>query len=119
MPAAEPMPIACTLSLADMGPRLTRIRLLTLDHLRSHQLDGVKLHLHYDPSAAVELAEIVELERQFCAFLGFRFVAEDDQLHLQISAPEEQAANARWLFSQFLPDQASAPGPKSGCACCR
>lgn len=119
MQAAEPMPIACTLSLAEMGPRLTRIRQLTLDHLRSHQLDGVTLHLHYDPSAAVELAEIVELERQCCAFLDFSLTAQDSQIRLEITAPADQATNARWLFSQFLPDDAGVSPPNAGCACCR
>lgn len=119
MQAAEPMPIACTLSPTEMGPRLARIRQLTLDHLRSHQLDVVTLHLRYDPIAAAELAEIVELERQCCAFLHFSLMAQDSHICLEISAPVDQATNARWLFSQFLPGEAGEPGPNAGCACCR
>ncbi|TXH86047.1 MAG: hypothetical protein E6Q71_07160 [Pseudomonas sp.] len=119
MQAAEPMPIACTLSPAEMGPRLARIRQLTRDHLRSHRLDGVTIHLFYDPAASVELAEIVELELQCCAFLAFRLMAQDCQIRLEISAAADQATNARWLFSQFLPDEVDAPGPSAGCACCR
>ena len=119
MQAAEPMPIACTLSPAEMGPRLARIQQLTQEHLRSHRLDGVTLHLFYEPVAAAELAEIVELERQCCAFLDFSLMAQDSQVRLEISAPADQATNARWLFSQFLPDEAGAPAPNGGCACCR
>ncbi len=119
MQAAEPMPIACTLTLDEMGPRLARIRQLTQDHLRSHRLDGSTLDLFYDPLAAAELAEIVDLERRCCAFLNFRLMAEDDQIRLEIRADADQTAHARWLFSQFLPDEAGAPSPNAGCACCR
>ena len=119
MQAAEPMPIACTLTLDEMGPRLARIRQLTRDHLRSHRLDGSTLDLFYDPMAAAELTQIVELERQCCAFLHFSLVAQDSQIRLQISAPSDQAAKARWLFSQFMPDGAEASSPSAGCARCR
>lgn len=119
MQANEPMPIACTLTLDEMGPRLARIRQLTQDHLHSHRRVGSTLDLFYDPMAAAELAEIVELERQCCAFLDFCLMPENGRIRLKISAAADQAANARWLFSQFLPDEAGAPGPNAGCACCR
>ena len=72
-----------------------------------------------DPAAAAELAEIVGLERQCCAFMDFSLTAQDSQIRLEITAPADQAANAKWLFSQFLPDEAGVSGPKAGCSCCR
>lgn len=69
--AAAEWPIACTLSAADMGPRLARIRRLTADHLRAHDLQASTLRLSYAREAGAELSAIVELERECCAFLSF------------------------------------------------
>ena len=39
----EAAPIACTLSAADMGPRVARIQAMTREHLRRHELLGSAL----------------------------------------------------------------------------
>ena len=60
MHASEPTPVACTLSSAEMGPRLARIRQLTQERLLSYRLDGVTLHLFYD------LLALVAYDRHAC-----------------------------------------------------
>jgi hypothetical protein len=117
MQASEQAPIACTLSLADMGPRLARIGQLTHEHLRSHRLEATTLRLTYDAAAADEVARIVELERQCCAFLDFRLTTRVDAIELVIVGPPQAGTDARWLFSQFLPVKGQ-PAPATVCACC-
>ncbi|WP_157281095.1 hypothetical protein [Pelomonas sp. Root1237] len=119
MLAAEPAPIACTLGPSEMGPRLVRIRQLTQAFLRSHELRGSTLHLVYDPGVQEELAQVVELERSCCAFLEFRLTSDADAVRLDITGPEQNAASARWLFSQFLPAAEAESPSGSGCGCKR
>jgi hypothetical protein len=117
MQVSEQSPIACTLSSAEMGPRLARIGQLTREHLRLHRLDGAMLRLVFDAAAADEVGRIVELERQCCAFLDFRLTARADAVELVIVAPSRAGTDAQWLFSQFLPVQAQ-PTSATGCTCC-
>lgn len=119
MLAAEPAAVACKLGPSEMGPRLARIRQLTLAHLRAHELKGSTLELVYDPAAAAELAEIVELERSCCAFLEFHMCTEAGAVRLCITAPQQESVGARWLFCQFLPDAPAEAAPGSGCGCKR
>ena len=122
MPRPEPVPIACTLDLQAMGPRLAQIQRLTREHLRSHRVAGRTLRLTYATAAAIEVARIVELERMCCAFLDFDIRASTDEVKLSITAPEQDGTDAQWFFAQFLPtaDPPDAPASKaSECACCR
>lgn len=121
MPTAERAAMACTLDPQAMGPRLARVRQLTREHLRAHRLDGRTLRLTYVATAAQEVTGIVELERACCAFLDFEVECTGDRVELSITAPEQDGAEAQWLFAQFLPvgDQTAAPASKaSACACC-
>lgn len=119
MLAAERTHIACTLGPTQRGARLARIRRLTQAHMRGHTLTGSTLHLLYDPAAVDEVVQIVELERSCCAFLEFRLTSDADAVRLDITGPEQDAASARWLFSQFLPDAKPEVAPASGCGCKR
>jgi hypothetical protein len=99
-----------------MEPRLLRIRQLTRSHLLSHALDGSTLRLTYDGAAADELDRLVALERQCCAFLEFHLARTGDAVELVIVAPQQDGADARWLFSHFI-SEASTPVLGSSCAC--
>lgn len=119
MPADEisaTAPVACTLSATDMGSRLTRIRLLTRTYLRGHDMQGSTLRLTYGLDAAAELAAIVELERECCAFLAFHLTEGPGALQLLIVGPPQGGTDAQWLFSQFVPDASpSSEAPACGC----
>ena len=122
MPRPELSPIACTLDLQAMGPRLAEIGELTREHLRSHRVDGRTLRLTYDTAAAQQVARIVELERVCCAFLNFELRVSADAVELFITAPGQDGTDAQWLFAQFLPHNglhAETAGKASECACCR
>ena len=122
MPTAEPVPIACTLYLQGMGPRLTEISQLNRVHLRSHRVEGRTLRLTYDTAAEQQVAHIAELERVCCAFLNFELNTSADAVELSITAPEQEGTDAQRLFAQFLPRTGlhAEPADKaSECACCR
>lgn len=118
MQAVEPGAVACTLDAVDIGPRLARLRRLTRDHLRSHHLFGSTLSLVYGRDAATEVASIVALERQCCAFLEYRLTETAEAVELVIAGPEQAGSDAQWLFAQFLPET-QMPAPDSNCSCCR
>jgi len=123
MPRPEPVPIACTLDLQAMRPRLAEIRTLTREHLRSHRVEGRTLRLTYAGAAAQSVARIVDLERACCAFLDFDIKGTADEVELSITAPEQDGTDAQWLFEQFMPavgsPDAAAASKASECACCR
>lgn len=112
-------PIACTLSAADMGPRLTRIRELSRRCLRSHELQGTTLRLRYAAEAWQELVEIVELERACCGFLDFQLNRSAAGVELVIDGPDQVDVEAQWLFSQFMPETGTPSSTATACACCR
>lgn len=118
MPSTDTKPIVCTLSSTAMALRLAQIRGLTRRYLRSHRLEGSTLRLAYDLAAAPELAEIVALERECCAFLDFELSALADAVELVIKGPRLQEGDTQWLFSQFLPEP-QEPDAGAGCACCK
>lgn len=101
-----------------MAPRLAQIRSLTRHHLRVHRMEGSTLSLTYDLAAAVELAEIVALERECCAFLDFKIRTHVDAVELSIQGPRQAATHTQWLFAQFLPEQ-QASATVGACACCK
>ena len=119
MQAAESAPIACTLDAGAMGTRLADIRRLTREHLRLHRLDGLTLYLAYDERAADEVRGLVDLERACCAFLKFDLRMLTDRVELSITAPQEAADSARWLFANFMPEErVENARAQAGCACC-
>ena len=122
MPAPEPVPIACTLDLQAMAPRLAEISQLNREHLRAHSLDGRTLRLTYDIVAADRVAHTVDLERVCCAFLDFELDVSPSGVELTITGPDQEGTDAGWLFAQFLPgaNLSVATVREAGeCACCR
>lgn len=96
--------IACTLDARSHAERVTWIAQLNRSSLQRHARIGRMLLLEYSPSAANDLALLVERERECCAFLTFKVENTDPSITLRIEAPsrvtDEQALDA--LFSPFL-----------------
>lgn len=63
MQVAPEVPIACTLSSAELPERLASIRQFTAQRLVAHRLEGTTLHLTYARDARAELERIVAGER--------------------------------------------------------
>jgi len=115
--AANGTPIACTLSLEAMAPRVARIRSLAKRHLRAYRLADSSLQLIYDTAALDELRQIVSLEKECCAFLDFEIRTRVDAIELRIAGPDQEGGDTQWVFSQFLPEAQTTTA--STCACCR
>ena len=87
------LPIACTLSAADLAERRA-----VLAALQAHCLDvrpvedGRGLALRFAPAAGIlaTVARVVELERRCCRFLDFALTvaADDGPIELTLSGPD-------------------------------
>jgi hypothetical protein len=99
------LPVACTLTEGKMRERRRTI------------LDAYR----FEPTSEMlsQLARLVDLERQCCAFLTFRTtVAAGKPICLEITAPPEPKAAIADFFgsSEFSPTAAMAVRPEPGSA---
>jgi hypothetical protein len=83
------LPIACTLSPAEMPRRAAEIRALGRDALMTVELSEGRAVLRFraDPSTRARVERIVAAESQCCAFMDFDLFAGDDAIVLTIAAP--------------------------------
>lgn len=96
------LPIACTLTAADMRERRETI----LDAVRSAALEVTPLPLGYayrfEPTSEVlvQLARLIDLERQCCPFLTFRIVVEagHQPICLEVTGPPEAKSTIADFF---------------------
>lgn len=97
------LPIACTLSAAELPARLDAIRAVGRDALRSKRQDGPRAVLLFDLAPDVEqrLAAIVAAEARCCAFLTMTLAAESDAIVLTIDAPADAGPVLKQLLEAF------------------
>lgn len=67
----DPAPIACSLSSEGLAERAGAWQALLRSSMRSREDIPGGLRLAVDPAAATTLAELVELERDCCAWISF------------------------------------------------
>ena len=86
------LPIVCTLTEAQLRER----RRTVLDSIRSNATETGELQNGYSyrfkpsPDIVIQLANLVELERQCCQFLTFKIVFEPTQpIVLEVTGPPE------------------------------
>jgi hypothetical protein len=99
---AMKIPIACTLSEAEMRDRRKTI----LDSVRGATRSvtvlpaGYAYYFEAKPEVIVQLARLVDLERVCCAFLTFRIVVEagSESICLEITGPPEAQAVIGEIF---------------------
>jgi hypothetical protein len=95
------IPIACTLSEAELRRRqstiLRSVRQSVLDVIRT--ADGYEYRFKPTSEILMSLTQLVDLERQCCAFLTFRIVVEPQQpIRLEIAGPPEARAVIDAIF---------------------
>jgi len=96
------LPLACTLTKAEMGER----RRMVLDSVRAALLSATPLPAGYafrfEPTSEVlaQLGRIVDLERQCCPFLTYKIIVEAGNLPicLEVTGPPE----AKVVIADFL-----------------
>ena len=95
----EPIPIACTLSAAELGPRLEQWRAVAARSTgRESRSDGVRLAFPRDEALAARIATLAVAETECCAFFRMSVVIEHDAVWLDVRAPVE----ARALVDELL-----------------
>jgi hypothetical protein len=103
MTASDQPPLTCRLGAGDYRRRIAWIAELTRRALRKYSRDELVLRLVYAPGAAEEVRQMVEQERECCAFLAFDLSEGTDAARVTITAPEAARGSADLLFGHFLP----------------
>lgn len=104
----ESLPIACTLSPAEMPRRAEQIRAVGRDGLIGADRGGRGAVLRFRPEVRARVEEIVAAESACCAFLDFDLTEEDGAIVLRIAAPEGGDPAAQLLADLFATDQPAA-----------
>ncbi len=91
-PIVTALPIACTLSAADLTERRTVLAALQVHCLEAAALDdgrGLVLRFAPAPGILATLARVVDLERQCCRFLDFELTvaADGGPIRLALTGP--------------------------------
>ena len=96
------LPIACTLPAEAYAARLSWIADLNRSFLRGHRQNELVLELSYSSDATQLVQDLVERERECCAFLELTISKAADQILLRIEAPPNARTGASLLFEAFL-----------------
>jgi MerR family transcriptional regulator, copper efflux regulator len=118
---AEPVPIACTLTPADLAAQARRWKRLIAGALtgRTEIADG--LRLSFRPEAADELRALSAVEAECCPWASWIVTAGPGETTLDVRAPADGAAVVREMFrvvpsggreSVSSPDQAPGDSPQ-------
>ena len=93
-PTGQELPIACTLGAADMPQRRRRWEAIANSAMLAseHTTGGARQTYRPGEEVECELAELIRLEAECCAFLDFDLRREGDRLVLDISGPPEAAS---------------------------
>lgn len=110
--------IACTLMGDSYVDRIAWIANLNRRALLATRREDRSLILTYRPEAAADVEELVQRERECCAFLSFDVIKHDGEIVLTISAPPDAGPILDDVFAPF--EQGTACGcatsGKSACA---
>ena len=100
---SKPLPIACTLSPADMPRREADIRALGRDSLLSAECSERQALLRFRPGRATRarVEKIVAAESECCAFMDFDLSDTDDAITLTITAPKGGEETVHLLAGLF------------------
>jgi hypothetical protein len=99
----QPVPVACTLSVAELPARREQIRSLGEDGLLSVELDERRAILRFRAGEELRrrIGEIVKAESRCCAFLDFEVEELADMTLLTIAAPHGGEPVLRDLAAAF------------------
>jgi hypothetical protein len=83
------LPIACSLSAAELPVRMAEVAALGRDALLDARVDGARARLRFAPSAGLRerVERFAEAESRCCAFLAFEVEEGPDAVLLRIDAP--------------------------------
>jgi hypothetical protein len=111
---AKDDPVACTLAPGDFSDRVEAIAALNRDALHRHTRNDLTLDLVYASIASSRVRDMVQRERECCAFLRFDLLEDANVVRVRITAPETARSVASSLFEQFT-SKADSSMPACGC----
>jgi hypothetical protein len=102
-------PVACTLGAGELHERATVWRALAAraDGRASQTEHGVTLSFTAGPGVADELRELVEAERECCAFATWSVREQSGQVVAEIGGDSPEAITAVQIMFTALPDSGS------------
>jgi hypothetical protein len=95
----EPLPIACSLSSADLADRAQAWSRLVNGWAvaRAPIDDGVQINFRPAPGLIESLRELVALESECCPWMNMR-LTEDPGIQLRVTGPGDTAGELRRMF---------------------
>ena len=97
------MPVACTLSDAELSERTERWQRLAGQATDRQDIpDGVRLTFPASPELIAEVAALAAAEQGCCAFFDFTLHLTPDSLELSARAPETAATMLASLFGATI-----------------
>ena len=97
---AEPLPIACTLTAAELPERLGEMRAIGRDALVAVRERELRFRLE----ARERLEQVVAAEAECCSFMTLALTEENGELLLSIDAPAEAQPVVHELVAAFAND---------------
>ena len=99
----EELPIACSLSAAELPVRKAQMAALGRNALLHARLDGARAVLRFAAGAGVveRVEGFADAERRCCAFLSFDVTEGPDGVHLVIDAPRDAEGVLAELVAAF------------------
>ena len=90
LPAVSDSPIACSLSLAELGGRLGEFERLFAAHLVAVRRGPrwLELTLGGEGLVVADVNDLIEREHACCSFFDFKLLVSDDRLVVEMRAPE-------------------------------
>ncbi len=95
------LPIACSLSAAELPARLAQMAELGRDALVDVELSGTHATLRFAAGARERVTSVVAVESACCAFLAMQVSDEPDGVVLDITAPEDAELVLHELVDAF------------------
>ena len=80
---------------------MTWIADLNTRTLKEARQQGLRLELHYAPSAKADVRRMIVQEQECCAFLLFDIIEEGELLMLTITAPDDACDAAETVLGPF------------------
>jgi hypothetical protein len=99
----EELPIACSLTAAELPVRLKHIEALGRDALLAAHSSGTRAELHFiaAPEIRERIERFAEAERRCCPFLSLEVVDSPDAVLLAVEAPPDAAGVLAELVAAF------------------
>ena len=93
--------LACSLSDLEIRERRRLVRADLLPQLRSLTETDAGIEVSFTADARDKVDTFIDLEQQCCGFLQFEVTRTDDEVKVNVTAPEEARETLKLIVSAF------------------